>query len=273
MEPKVLIVILNYKTYRLTIDLIRQLKNIRYKNFDCMVIDNNSPNESKEILNEYSKKLNYIFYANSDNSGYATGNNIGLKFATKNNYKYSWILNSDIRLEDLNVLSHMVSIAESDETLGAIGPQIWSMDGFIMSPYVNRPNLWNMTFGIFLDKKYRDKNKDISQKVYRLYGCCMLLKNRVMETINYLDEDTFLYGEESILSERMMKVNTYCYYDAEVHVVHLESASLKLAKDKKKIQMLESTKSREIYLKKYRHYNVFFRVLCHVFRNLVIYLK
>lgn len=273
MEPKVLIIILNYKTYELTIDLIKQLKNIHYNNFDCMVIDNNSPNQSKDILKEYSKKLNYIFYANSDNKGYAVGNNIGLKYATKNNYKYSWILNSDVRLEDLNVLSHMIRIAEYDETLGAVGPQIWSMDGLIMSPYVKRPSLWDMTLGIFFDKKYRERNKSISQQVYRLYGCCMLLKNSVMEKINYLDEDTFLYGEESILSERMIKVNAHCYYDAEVHVVHLESASLKLSANKKKTQILESTRSRDIYLKKYRNYNIILRIFCHIFRNLVIYLK
>ena len=37
-NPKVLIVILNYKTYELTINLAEQLKELNYNNYDILVI-------------------------------------------------------------------------------------------------------------------------------------------------------------------------------------------------------------------------------------------
>ena len=60
-ESSVLIIILNYKTYQLTLNLIEQLKKLNYPSFDILVIDNNSSNESGKILKEKANILNYIF--------------------------------------------------------------------------------------------------------------------------------------------------------------------------------------------------------------------
>lgn len=50
-QEKVLIVILNYKTYNLTLELIKDLRTkIDYKNYSIFVIDNCSPNESASVL-------------------------------------------------------------------------------------------------------------------------------------------------------------------------------------------------------------------------------
>lgn len=70
----------------------------------------------------------------------------------------------------------------------------------------------------------------------RVYGCCMLLRNSKMQEIDCLDERTFLYGEEEILAERMLKAGSYSYYDADVSVIHNESSSV--AKDKSNSMML-----------------------------------
>ena len=53
-EPKVLVVILNYKTPQLTLDLVDSLKKINYHQFSIMVIDNASPDDSARILSEYA---------------------------------------------------------------------------------------------------------------------------------------------------------------------------------------------------------------------------
>ena len=54
--PAVLIVILNYGTYDLTINLIKQLhSNLNYQSYDIMVVDNCSPNESSKVVEENSK--------------------------------------------------------------------------------------------------------------------------------------------------------------------------------------------------------------------------
>lgn len=74
-DTKVLVVILNYKTPQLTLNLVDALKKIHYQSFDIIVIDNNSPDESAKTLGQYADAKGYVFYANHINAGYAAGNN------------------------------------------------------------------------------------------------------------------------------------------------------------------------------------------------------
>lgn len=274
-QPSVLVVILNYGTYDLTINLINELRvDLDYKNYSIMVVDNCSPNESAEVLEDKSKEMNFIFYANKTNAGYATGNNIGIRYGIEHGFDYSWILNNDVELREKNVLSHMVEVAEKDERVGCIGPMIYSLSGEICGPYVNRPTFWSMTFGVVLEKRIRQKYIHVSREVYRIYGCCMLLKNSVMAEVDCMDERTFLYGEEDILAERMLSKEYVSYYDSDVSVTHKESSSMKrMSKNRKKFQITESKKSRELYLKEYRHYPAPARWLCNATRSLITYLR
>lgn len=275
-QPKVLLVILNYGTYDLTINLINEIRQkLDYKNYAIMVVDNCSPNESAMVLEAKSKEMDFIFYANKQNAGYAAGNNIGIRYGIKHGYDYSWILNNDVELRETNVLSHMVEIAEEDEHIGCIGPMIYSLSGEICAPYVNRPSFWSMTLGIFRERKTRQKYTHKSRKVYRVYGCCMLLKNKVMAEIDCMDERTFLYGEEDILAERMLTKDYVSFYDAEVSVTHKESSSTKkMQKNNRKNFTIEHAKrSRELYLKEYRHFSPLARWLCHTSRSLITWVR
>ena len=274
-QTKVLIVILNYGTFEMTINLIKELQaNLEYENYSIMVVDNCSPNESVEILAAKSQEMNFIFYANKTNVGYAAGNNIGIRYGIEHGFEYSWILNNDVELREKNVLTHMVEIAEKDIRIGCIGPKIYTLDGSICAPYCRRPSFWSMTGGIGAEKKYRRQFIDQSGEVYRVYGCCMLLKNRAMAAIDCMDERTFLYGEEDILAERMLAKGYISFYETNVSVTHKESASMKqMSKNQKKLQIRETGKSMELYLKEYRKFPAVARWACKGVRSLVIFCR
>ena len=275
MKPAVLIIVLNYGTYDLTLKMINELHaKLDYDNYSIMVVDNCSPNESAKVLANRSKDLDYIFIANEKNTGYAAGNNIGIRYAINNRYKYSWILNNDVELREKSVLKELIEILEENEDIACIGPKIYNADSSICAPYCRRPSVWNMTLGAFEDKKYRISKQDVAGEVYRIYGCCMLLKNKAMAEIDCMDERTFLYGEEAILSERLIQKGYRTYYDPTVSVTHLGSVSMKKASpDSKKRQILEQEKSRELYLKEYRHFSWIDRRICHMAKRIRIYLK
>ena len=275
IQPKVLIVILNYGTYEMTIHLIKEVKkNLAYTNYSIMVVDNYSPNESAKVLEKFSKELGYYFFANKNNSGYAAGNNIGIRYGINNGYAYTWILNNDIELRENNVLSHMIEIAKQDEHIGCIGPMVYSLDGTICAPYCRRPTFWSMTGGIFAEKRYRQQYIAVTREVYRVYGCCMLLNNKAMADINCMDERTFLYGEEDILAERLLKKGYISYYDADVSVIHKDSISMKkMSKNRKELTIREIRKSMELYLKEYRNFSALSRWLCKSIRSLIIWLS
>ena len=58
IKPSVLIVILNYGTFERTLKLIRELQvELEYNNYEVMVVDNCSPNESAEVLKKNSKDM------------------------------------------------------------------------------------------------------------------------------------------------------------------------------------------------------------------------
>ena len=255
-QPTVLIVILNYRTYELTLELINKLKDLKYENYDAMVVDNCSPNEAAEILEKKSKELNFIFYANKENSGYASGNNIGIRYAYEHGYKYAWILNNDVIILNQNVLEHMVNIIQKKDHVSVIGPKIITRDNTVCAPYCRQPTFKSLTYGIAAERNYRRKYNNTPREVYRVYGCCMILDTEALHEVDYMDERTFLYGEEDILAERLLKKGYTAYYDPQVSVKHNESSSMKeVPKDKQKRIIEARRKSRELYLTDYRHFN------------------
>lgn len=271
MNPKVLIVILNYSTYEMTIELVEELKRLNYDSYRIMVVDNCSPNESAQVLASKADEMGFIFYANNKNEGYAAGNNIGIRYGIEHGFDYSWVLNNDVHIPDLNVLENMINLAEQRPEIGCVGPKIYNLDGKVCAPYCERPTLWTMTLGIFLTKKAREKQADLSQRVYRLHGCCMLLKNSVMKEIDCFDEETFLYGEEEILAERMLKIQKYMYYLAKTSIVHMESSTVKITdatKNKKRIRLVMN--SMDYYLKEYRHFGLVARNACKWVRSIIM---
>jgi len=260
-------VILNYKTPQLTLNLVEALKKIHYQAFDIMVIDNNSPDDSAGILGKWAEDKGFIFYANHVNVGYAAGNNIGIRYAVRHGYQYTWILNSDVLLPDPDVLKVMVQRAEDDGHIGVVGPLIVSRDDTEVGPYLYRPTLWRSTLGIFADKESRMEHIHRPGRVYRVYGCCMLLKNEAMEKCDCMDERTFLYSEEDILTERLLKYGYYAYYEPKTKVKHNESSSMRtLTMDQIRKKDKEVSKSRTLYYKEYLGYNSFEIRLIHLAR-------
>ncbi len=275
VQPAVLVVILNYKSYDLTLKMVESLqKDLDYDNYSVMVIDNDSPNESAKELYEASRKLGFAFVKSDKNGGYAAGNNIGVRYAIDKGYKYTWIINNDLVLTDREVLSKLVTIAEEKENIACVGPKIIDIEGKVVAPYVNRPTIWNQTLGVFAEKKKRMNHRFRSGIVYRVYGCCMLVQNDAMREVNCMDERTFLYCEEDILAERFLTVGKRCFYCAEAEIIHLESMTVNREhgrKTKSKVNLV--MESMDLYLKEYRRYGTFSRFVCKTIRKIIMLVR
>ena len=271
-QPKVLIVILNYKTYDMTLNMIKSIQcGLNYDNYLILVIDNDSPNESAEILSKECNVVGYDFIANSENRGYAAGNNIGIQYAIQKGYSYSWIINNDLVLTDKDVLLKLVEVAEKNDNVACVGPKIIDSNGSIVAPYVERPTRWSQTIGIGGAKRRRMAHRFESGIVYRVYGCCMLVKNDAMRKVDFMDERTFLYCEEDILAERLLKIYAYSYYCAEAEIVHLESMTVNKehgSKARNKTNLVIN--SLDLYLKEYRHYGLISRFVCEIVRKIIM---
>ena len=92
---KIAIILLNYNNHKDTLECVESIKKKCGVEYEIIIVDNNSKEESKEILleNKYKYKYNLIF--NCQNSGFASGNNVGIKYALEKKYEYILLLNND----------------------------------------------------------------------------------------------------------------------------------------------------------------------------------
>ena len=160
---QIAIIILNYKTWELTLELITKIQQTPeiYRICDLIVVDNCSPNNAYKELSQESAALNYILLGNTSNTGYAAGNNIGLRYAYKQGYEFAWILNNDILLEDSDILNKMVSIFEEAKDVAAISPDIYMPGGYLCNRESIRPGVWEMSLGAI---SYRKRGREGLEK-------------------------------------------------------------------------------------------------------------
>lgn len=267
------IIILNYNTYDMTLDLIDELFSIcPQERCQIIVIDNASPNESAEVL-EKKAEMNgkFIFIKNDKNGGYAAGNNIGLRYAVGHGFKYSLVINNDIEIDSYNQIANMIELMEKTTSIGAVSPRIIGKDGKKDPPiYFKKPSFWDLSFGIKANNKQRyqfDENRNA--KIYAPRGSCMLLRNEDIKLINFLDEHTFLYYEEPILAERLDMIGKNCWLCGESEVIHNHAVTISKAINKKKI--IETiTNSYKYYLSSYRKFNKIQVAICLGIRKIAI---
>lgn len=253
---EVAVVILNYKSWRDTlneIDMCHKEIGIDYENI--IVVDNASPNESKEEL-EKNSQLGYRFIYSTENNGYASGNNIGLKYAFNNGYKYALILNNDILFNDKEFLKKLLEVVDKDNKLAVVNPDVYSPSGYLFNRDAKRPNLFDYTVGMYLYKKRGRKIQDIDKYgyVYRPQGCCMLVDLNKLNQVDYLDDSTFLYYEEVILAERLLNKGFRCACCTDNSIIHNHSTTVKSSFELNEIIKIKN-KSFSYYLKEYRHYS------------------
>lgn len=284
---KLAVIILNYKTAEETIGEVKRVRQLALENIQTkiIVIDNDSRDGSYEKLaDEFSDSTDVIVIASSENGGYAKGNNIGLKWAIDNEYDYSLVLNSDIEFSDKNIIQKMLDAFSLNKRIAVVSPMIKAEDGYEYNPEIPRPTFKDMTFGMLGYKKKGRKipNEDKARKrgccvCYRPQGCCMLIDNTKLQEVDYLDENTFLYYEEYILSEKLLNKGYRCVLSLNTHVIHKHDGestvekSEKDSKEKKKAKRNNTriyVKSLNYYLKKYRRFGLVQRQICCLFLRL-----
>lgn len=272
-RPKVNIIILNYKSYELTISEIKNIEDtIEYDGLEIVIVDNNSPNESYNIIDSFLQKnqlkFNYTLLKSNSNNGYASGNNIGLNASINRGAKYSLVINNDIIFSSPNTIMNLVNYLDGHDDVGIISPRIEGIDGYHDKPiYYKKPSFYDMTIGLRAFMKTRLKQND--EMVYEVYaprGSCMMIRNDALEKIGLLDEGTFLYYEEPILAERMLKNGMKTVHYGKEYVIHNHAKTISSNITQKKNRVIV-VQSMDYYLKKYRKFNVFERMICRFVRK------
>lgn len=249
---KIVYVILHYITTDDTVKCVESIfEKEKKSNFEIVIVDNNSPNNSGQILKEKyktNKKIHLII--NNENLGFSRGNNVGFKYAKeKLNADFIVLLNNDVYMLQPEFGEKIIDEYKKSH-FAVLGPKIY-LRGNAVCSYPDKLDLLKQ-----LKRQLRDKKnlfyfnvvhlrqiyslllkikKIFTKKVVYdtskrkedvvLHGCCLIFSNLYIEKFDGLDDRTFLYFEEQLLYLRLKKNNLKSIYNPNLVVFHNEGMS------------------------------------------------
>ena len=258
---KVAFVVLHYITYQETSECVTSiLRNIAYKNLEVVIVDNNSPNDSVEFLEQKFAHLSNIhFIKNESNLGYAKGNNVGYQYA-KHELGADFIifLGNDTLIEQKDFLDKMLTVYE-DCSPHIIGPSIYSttrdcyqsplrtkmlqkkdiqkrlrrhkLKNFLIKTRLWYPAHRMIVLGRKLSQRTDKQDRidcqswDTAQEGVVLHGSCLIFTPLYVSRYRGIYNQTFMFMEEDILSYIAYKEKLRVLYCPSIQVLHIEDAA------------------------------------------------
>lgn len=227
-ESLVYIISVNFNAAEHTIEMVNSLKNIVYKKYKIIIIDNGSNFSDYEKLKQIEDSC--ILIRSETNLGFSGGNNIGIKRAIEDKADYILLLNNDTIVEK-NFLNELIESMERNNSdlvcpkiLNYYNKQIINYAGGDIVPYKGAVNIYGL--GECDSEKYNCV-KDITFA----HGCCLLTSTEALIKTEGLEDSYFLYFEDTDLSARLKLLGKRMIYEPKAIIYHKESISTKKFSD------------------------------------------
>ena len=226
-QKKLALVIINWNSYDLTKDTLSSLAETSYKNYDIIVVDNNSTDASAVQLEKEFPAI--ILLRSDENKGFTGGNNIGFEYALQNGYEYVMMLNNDVGVE-ANFLEPLVAKLDSDNNIGGVQPLIYFYHDHEL--IWNAGSRYNPVFGIPYILGYNRKDKGQVQRQKQksidwITGCAFMMRTEVLKKVGLLKQDFFIYYEDVDLSFRIKAAGYALAYEPSSVIYHIAGMSHK----------------------------------------------
>ncbi|MEY8723269.1 glycosyltransferase family 2 protein [Bacteroides stercorirosoris] len=230
------IITVNYNGLADTCEMIASFRKYETYPYEIIVVDNGSQNpEADEIKMRHPA----VKVVQNTNTGFAGGNNAGLRVAEGN---YLFFLNNDTIIKGpiLKTLVHRLEAAPENGGASPMlkysyAPDTLQYAGF--TPF-SRITLRNAAIG-FNEKdqpRYR-----IACETASLHGAAMMVRRDVLQRVGPMTEIYFLFYEEFDWSAQLHRAGYKLWYEPEAVVYHKESMTAK-----------KGTPLREFYLSRAR---------------------
>jgi len=225
LNPLVSIIILNYNAGNLLLNCVDSVFKSTYPNFEVLVVDNISTDNSHAVCKKKFEKIHLI--ENKENLGYCEGNNVGIRNA---NGEFVVILNPDTIVEP-NWLNHLMS-AYNEFGEGLYQPKFFSLnEKHVLQSTGNMLHIFG--FGFAKDKgKIDDEKMESVEKINYASGTCLFTSKIVLDKIGLLDPFLFLYHDDLDLGWRAAHIGINSFYVPKSIIYHAESYSIKWSSKK-----------------------------------------
>ena len=196
---RVACVILNYNDSGTTVKLLNLIQN--YTVFEMIVVvDNNSTDNSLEVLKEYETDKVAV-NKKKKNGGYGYGNNCGIRHAEERGFDYALVANPDVVFKEKDIVDCLDIISANDD-VAAIAPRIKNGIAFKIAP-----PLLDITYSSLLLNK-------------------ILFDIRKFSEVGMYDENVFLYNEELIIGKKFLDRGYKTVLNLNDEYLHMHGVSV-----------------------------------------------
>jgi GT2 family glycosyltransferase len=233
-EPLVSILVLNFNGKKFLKECFDSILKSTYENYEIALVDNNSSDDSVAYT-EANYSMVKIIQTHS-NAGYSRAYNISFQEAKG---KYYILLNNDVVVAE-NWLEPLVSVAESDEKIGALQPKILSLIDNDYFEYAGASGGFMDKYGypflrgrIFYTIERDEGQYDDESFVFWTSGAAMFVRAEALEKSGTLDEDFVHHMEEIDLCWRLHLVDYRLKVVPDSVIYHYAGATIKADSFKK----------------------------------------
>ncbi|OHB72331.1 MAG: hypothetical protein A2W23_05450 [Planctomycetes bacterium RBG_16_43_13] len=222
MDVSIIIVTLNGG--RMLLDCVDSVfASTKGATLEVIVVDNGSTDNSIDELAKRYPEIKLI--RNGGNLGFATAVNMGIDVSAG---RYICLLNNDTKVKD-GAFERLVKFLDSKPDCGIAAPQLLNDDNSKQNSYDNIPTiataLLNKSLLRFLfPHKYPSKRQETETpiEVETVIGACMMVKREVINKIGKLDEDYFIFLEETDWCLRARRAGWKIFFVPQAEVYHLQ---------------------------------------------------
>ncbi|MBI5658497.1 MAG: glycosyltransferase family 2 protein [Nitrosomonadales bacterium] len=260
MSPQLSVVIVNFRTPAFVIDcLTTLLPELDGMDARVVIVDNHSADNSPEIIRAWLAQhdaVNKVLFVQSEhNSGFASGNNIGIKSC---NARYYLLLNSDTLIRP-GAIRIILDTATRFPEAGLVSPRLEWPDGVGQESCFRFPTpfseliaaaqtgLISRCFSRYIVAL--PVQTQIARPQWTSFAC-VLVTDEVFQQVGLLDEGYFMYFEDVEFCRRARKAGWEIVHNPDARVVHLRGGSSPV----KKQTRLKKRVPRYFYESRTRYY-------------------
>ncbi len=211
------------------LDYVKQAVSSLYDHtsypFELTIVDNASNEKTREWLTKATEiypRMNVIL--NPVNSGFAGGNNIGLRSIEGKKWDWCGLINSDLIFTEGWLTQMMETYEDAKRTtpkIGMIGPVSGAAGGVqgVRANYKSTDEI--QTFAI----KHTAANAGTYREAYMLVGFCLLIHRDCYEDIGEMDERYSAMWEDNDWCLTMRLKGWRCVVDCSTYIHHWFSKS------------------------------------------------
>lgn len=239
MDNSISIIIVNYNGKKWIKNLFDSLLFQTYKNFEIIFVDNASIDGSIEFLKNNYKDDRIKIIKSDKNLGFAGGNNLGIK---NSRGKYILLLNNDTWVKGAFVEKLVANLINSDYDILAPQEKDYSLGDC---------NVSNKKTIDFFGHPVMSKNR----KTFYLSGSCLIFLRKLYEETRGMDDNFFMYFEETDWFWRLNLLNKKSSLTGDVFYYHFGSGSTSNSINYKKFAW-RNRNTLQMLLKNYKWFNL-----------------